>query len=154
MPVASYEEYGKRLEAWLKSSNKSQMDSLIPLDELVKKSVEDTSSAQAEEIERIKQRATVNKNSIEHELVDLKSELAKLEKQLEGSTANRLERLKLERKLGEAKQKLMAKEESIYFDAMRIDIACEENIKKFLEDEKITAKMQRHFEIEITGKGV
>ena len=127
------------------------MDNLIPLNELVKKSVEDTSSVQAEEIERIKQRATVNKNSIEHELVDLKSELAKLEKELEGSTANRLERLKLERKLGEAKQKLMAKEESIYFDAMRIDIACEENVKKFLEDEKITARMQRHFEIEVKG---
>lgn len=152
MPVVSYEEYGKRLEAWLKSSKRSQMDSLIPLDEFIKKSVEDASSAQAEEIERIKQRATVNKNSIEHELVDLKSEFAKLEKQLEGSTANRLERLKLERKLGEAKQKLMAKEESIYFDAMRIDIACEENIKKFLEDEKITARMQRHFEIEVKGK--
>ena len=128
------------------------MDNLIPLEELIEKSVEDTSSAQSEEIERIKQRATVNKNLLDHELVDLKSELAKLEKQLEGSTANRLERLKLERKLGEAKQKLMAKEESIYFDAMRIDIACEENIKKFLEDEKITARMQRHFEIEVKGK--
>ncbi|MBS7298757.1 MAG: DEAD/DEAH box helicase [Eubacteriales bacterium] len=152
MPVVDYEESGKRLEAWLKSSNKSQMDNLIPLEELIKKSVEDTSSAQAEEIERIKQRATVNKNLLDHELVDLKSELAKLEKQLEGSTANRLERLKLERKLGEAKQKLMAKEESIYFDAMRFDIACEENIKKFLEDEKITARMQKHFEIEVKGK--
>ncbi len=152
LPVQSYSEADKRHPGWLKSRTASKMDSLIPLDELIQKSVEDNLSSQAEEIERIKQRAMVNKNSLEHELVDLRSELAKAEKELEGSTANRMERLKLERKLGEAKQKLMSKEESIYFDAMRIDLACEENIKKFLEDEKITARMQRHFEIEITGR--
>ena len=44
-----------------------------------------------------------------------------------------MQRLVLERKLGEAKNKLMAKEESIYFDAMRIDLACEEDIKDFFK---------------------
>ena len=47
--------------------------------------------------------------------------------------------------------KAMQKEESIYFDAMRIDLTCEEDIKKFLEREQINARLMRHFEIEIEG---
>ena len=60
-----------------------------------------------------------------------------------------MQRLVLERKLGEAKNKLMAKEESIYFDAMRIDLACDEDIQNFLKREQLSAKLQRHFEIAV-----
>ena len=128
------------------------MDRLIPLDELIQKSVEDNSTAQAEEIERIKQRASVNKNSLEHTLGDLRSEVAEIEKKLAAQSSDRMTKLMLERKLGEAKNNLMSKEESIYFDAMRIDLACEESVKEFLEKEKITGRMQKHFELQVTGR--
>ena len=34
---------------------------------------------------------------------------------------------------------------------MKIELACEEDIKKFLESEKISAKLLKHFEIEVVG---
>ena len=113
--------------------------------------MEENSSAQAEEIERIKQRATVSKNALEHSLSDIKSEINETEKQIAELTSDRMKRLMLERKLGELKTSLLRKEESIYFDAMRIDLSCEESIKKFIDDERINARLQRHFEIEIIG---
>ena len=150
-PVVDFEEIGRSHAAWLKTPKASIMDRMIPLDELIQKSVEDNSSAQAEEIERIKQRASVNKNALEHTLGDLKSAVAEIEKKLAAQSSDRMTKLMLERKLGEAKNNLMSKEESIYFDAMRIDLACEESIKEFLEKEKITGRLQKHFEIEVRG---
>ena len=150
-PVVDFEEIGRSHAAWLKTPKASIMDRLIPLDELIQKSVEDNSSAQAEEVERIKQRASVNKNSLEHTLGDLKSAVAEIEKKLAAQSSDRMTKLMLERKLGEAKNNLMSKEESIYFDAMRIDLACEESIKEFLEKEKINGRLQKHFEIEVRG---
>ena len=151
-PVVDFEEIGRCRAVWLKTPKASIMDRLIPLDELIQKSVEDNLSAQAEEIERIKQRASVNKNSLEHTLGDLKSAVAEIEKKLAAQSSDRMTKLMLERKLGEAKNNLMSKEESIYFDAMRIDLACEESIKEFLEKEKITGRLQKHFELQVTGR--
>ena len=151
-PVVDYEEIGRMHASWLKTPKASIMDRLIPVDELIQKSVDDNSTAQAEEIERIKQRASVNKNSLEHSLGDLRSAVAEIEKKLAAQSSDRMTKLMLERKLGEAKNNLMAKEESIYFDAMRIDLACEESIKEFLEKERITARLQKHFELQVTGR--
>lgn len=37
----------------------------------------------------------------------------------------------------------------IYFDAMRIDLTCEESIKELLKQEQLSARLQKHFEIEV-----
>lgn len=149
MPVEHFSCAEKSTPAWLRSHKPGKMDTLIPLDELIEQTVKDTSSAQADEIERIKRKATVNKTALEHDLADIKAEIAELKRKAENTTADRMQRLILERKSGEATNKLHSKEESIYFDAMRIDLACEEDIKKFLESEKINARMLKHFEIEV-----
>lgn len=151
MPVESWSAGDKGKAAWLRNHKSGIMDRLIPLDELIEQSIKDTSSAQTEEIDRIKRKATVDKAGLEHILGDIKTEIAELMKKKESSTADRMQRLVLERKLGEATNQLRSKEESIYFDAMRIDLACEEDIKKFLENEKINARMLRHFELEVEG---
>ena len=83
---------------------------------------------------------------------DLRSEVAEIEKKLAAQSSDRMTKLMLERKLGEAKNNLMSKEESIYFDAMRIDLACEESVKEFLEKEKINGRLQKHFELQVTGR--
>lgn len=149
MPVIDWTEDGRRTANWLKSHSPGQMDSLVPLDEFVEQSVKENSSAQAEEMDRLRRKASVDKAKLEHDLVDIRSEISELEKQSANTTSDRMQRLVLERKLGEAKNKLMAKEESIYFDAMRIDLACDEDIQNFLKREQLSAKLQRHFEIEV-----
>ncbi len=150
-PVISYEEGENKQAAFLKTGRPSPLDRIVPLDKLIEKSMEENSSVQAEEIERIKQRATVSKNALEHSLSDIKSDINETEKRISELTSDRMKRLMLERKLGELKTNLLRKEESIYFDAMRIDLSCEESIKKFIDDERINARLQRHFEIEIIG---
>ena len=149
MPVTDWSEEGRRTAYWLKSHSSSQMDRLVPLDEFVEQSVKENSSAQAEEMDRLRRKASVDKAKLEHDLVDIRSEITELEKLSSNTTSDRMQRLVFERKLGEAKNKLMAKEESIYFDAMKIDLACEEDIKDFLKREQLSAKLQRHFEIEV-----
>ena len=150
-PVVDYEESGRKHACWLKSHSPGKMDRLVPLDEFIEQSIQDSNSAQAEEIDRMKLKATTDKNALEHTLQDLRTAITDVEKQLEAESSDRMARLTLSRKLGEAKNNLMQKEESIYFDAMRIDLACEEDIKKFLEREQINARLMRHFEIEIIG---
>lgn len=151
-PVVNYEESGRKHACWLKSHSPGKMDRLVPLDEFIEQSIQDSNSAQAEEIDRMKLKATTDKNALEHTLQDLRTAITDVEKQLEAESSDRMARLTLSRKLGEAKNNLMQKEESIYFDAMRIDLACEEDIKKFLEREQINARLMRHFELEITGR--
>ena len=150
-PIVDYEESGIKHACWLKSHSPGKMDRLVPLDEFIEQSIQDSNSAQAEEIDRMKLKATTDKNALEHTLQDLRTAITDVEKQLEAESSDRMARLTLSRKLGEAKNNLMQKEESIYFDAMRIDLACEEDIKKFLEREQINARLMRHFEIEIIG---
>ena len=149
LPVMEYEEIGRKHACWLKNHTPGKMDSLVPLNEFVEQSIKDNLSAQADEIEHIKRKATVDKNALAHDLVDIKAEINDLQKQLDNQASDRMARLVLDRKLGEAKNNLLRKEESIYFDAMRIDLACEESIKEFLEKEQINARLMRHFEIEV-----
>lgn len=151
MPVENFEEDGRRQSSWLKSKTSGKLDRLISVDELIENTVKDYSTAQADEIDRIKQKATVDKSKIEREVNTIKSEIQDIQKQIENATSDRMQRLVLERKLGEAQNRLHSKEEAIYFDAMRIDLACEESIKEFLKNEQITAKVQRHFETTVKG---
>jgi hypothetical protein len=43
----------------------------------------------------------------------------------------------------------MKRQESQFFDAMRLDVELEEKIKSFAEKEKLTAKVQREFVVVI-----
>ncbi len=41
--------------------------------------------------------------------------------------------------------------ESQFFDAMRLDVEMEEQVKKFAEQEKLTAKVVREFVVKVGG---
>ena len=99
----------------------------------------------------MKRETITDKNALEHTLQDLRTEITDVEKQFEAASSDRMARLILSRKPREAKNNLMKKEESIYFDSMRIDLACEESIKQFLEKEQINARIIWHFEVEVEG---
>lgn len=44
----------------------------------------------------------------------------------------------------------MKRQESQFFDAMRLDIELEEKIKSFAEKEKLTAMVQREFAVKVS----
>ena len=82
---------------------------------------------------------------------DLKKAVQRLESQVEAATGSRLERLRLEKQLGETKKRLLKQEENIFFDGMKIDQASEGEIEAFLAKEQMTAKWTRHFVVEVEG---
>ena len=45
----------------------------------------------------------------------------------------------------------MKKQENQFFDAMRLDLELEEQIKEFTEKEKLTAKVTREFVVKVEG---
>ena len=68
-----------------------------------------------------------------------------VENELTATTGDRLKRLALEKQANKLRQELMKREESQFFDAMRLDLELEEQIKEFAEKEKLTAKVIRDF---------
>ena len=66
LPVSEYSETGERSASWLKSSTSyCELDSIVSTYELIQKSIADNSSAQAEEIDRIKRIAAGSKSALE-----------------------------------------------------------------------------------------
>ena len=82
---------------------------------------------------------------------DLKKAVQRLETQVEAATGSMLERLRLEKQLGETKKQLLKQEENIFFDGMKIDQAAEGEIEAFLAKERMTAKWTRHFVVDIVS---
>lgn len=61
------------------------------------------------------------------------------------------ELLALEKQATQLRRELMRGRESQFFDAMRLDVELEEQIKQFAEQEKLTAKVTRDFIIQVEG---
>ena len=69
-------------------------------------------------------------------------------------TTDRLRILAMNRQINQLRQALMKKQESQFFDAMRLDMELEEQIKKFTEAERLTATVAREFIARIERKHV
>ena len=71
--------------------------------------------------------------------------------ELEAVTSDRLKRLATQKKINQLRQEYMKRQESLFFDAMRLDMELEEKMKSFAEKAKLTAKVQREFLVKVEG---
>ena len=83
------------------------------------------------------------------ELNALDSQVQQAQAELEAVTGDRLKRRATQKKINQLRQEYMKRQESQFFDAMRLDMELEEKIKTFAEKEKLTAKVQREFVVTI-----
>ena len=90
---------------------------------------------------------------LEHEISDLETQVQKAELELETVSGDRLKKLALEKQANKLRQELMKRQENQFFDAMRLDMELEEQIKAFTEKEKLTAKVTREFVVEVRSDG-
>lgn len=148
-PVYSFEEQGDRKPHWLKSGKFDKMDGLVNLDEYVKKEEEKLTPLQHEEIDRMKLAAANKKNNLLHSLDYIELDMKQAEKEKESVRSDRLKLLMIERKISVLKNELSKKKEGLFFDEMQIDVDLEKQINEFLGREKITAKAERQFVIDI-----
>lgn len=58
----------------------------------------------------------------------------------------------IERKISVLKNELLKKKGGLFFDEMQIDVDLKKEINEFLGREKITAKAERQFIIDIKGE--
>ncbi len=150
LPVESCIEGERTSPHWLKGSRPPHpLDRLVPSDKLIEEQLEQLSPAQAEEIERMKQRASADKAALSRELNILDSQVQQAQAELEAVTGDRLKRLAMQKKINQLRQEYMKRQENQFFDAMRLDMELEEKIKSFAEKEKLTAKVQREFVLSV-----
>lgn len=152
LPVKGCTEDGPRSPHWLKRGGPPrELDKLIPVGALLEREAEKLSPSQAEELERMKLRVNGQKAALIRRLDGLEVEVKDLEAERDAVTGDRLKRLALEKKATQLRRELMKGRESQFFDAMRLDVELEEQVKQFAEQEKLTAKTTREFVIEVRG---
>ena len=150
LPVRGFTEDGPRSPHWLKRGGAPHpLDKLVPVEPLIVRESASLSPAQAEEMERMKLRANGQKAALARGLDGLEVQVKALEAQREAVTGDRLKRLALEKEATRLRRELMKGRESQFFDAMRLDLELEEQIKRFAEQEKLTAKVTREFVVEV-----
>lgn len=152
LPVESWTEEGRRTAYWLRNST-SHNGRLLPVDAVV--SIEELKErvrndiVLAEEIERIKLRSTRKKSALEHGLADLRRDVKEAEQALVGTT-DRLGRLQADKRLKLLQRDLRQREDGLYMERMRIDVAAEEEVNA-LSKEQYEARTTRHFVVKIKG---
>ena len=93
----------------------------------------------------MKLRCNSQKAALARKLDGLEAQVKALEAEREAVTGDRLKRLSLEKHATTLRHELMKGQESQFFDAMRLDMELEEQIKVFAEQGKLTAKVTREF---------
>ena len=152
LPVRDCTEDGLRSAHWLKRGGAPhELDKLVPVGSMLERESANLSPAQAEELERMKLRVSGQKAALARKLDGLEVQVKTLEAERDAVTGDRLKRLALEKKATQLRRELMKGRESQFFDAMRLDVELEEQVKKFAEQEKLTAKVTREFVVQISA---
>ena len=150
LPVQDSTQEGHSAPHWLKHGSRPHvLDELVPTKKLLAAEMEKLSPAQADEMERMKQQVSADKAVLSRELNALDSQVQQAQAELEAVTGDRLKRLSAQKRVTQLRQEYMKRQESQFFDAMRLDVELEEKIKSFAEKEKLTAKVQREFVVVI-----
>lgn len=127
-----------------------QIDNYVPVNEYIKKYIEDYESANSEEIEQIKLQITKKKEHLELELNDIKAHVDELKYEVEHAN-ERVKKMRAERQLKLAQKELMEKEENLFLHAAKLDFELEKQIQEITNNSQITAKVKRHYLIEVYG---
>lgn len=152
LSVKSYGEEGHKSPHWLKNHSKPhELDRHVPTDDLIARQSEKRSPAQAEEIDQMKLKSKAKKTALTRDLDALDRQIKALETERETITNDRLKLLALDKKINFLRQEYMKKQESQFFDTMRLELELEEQIKKFIEKERLTAKVTREFVLKVEG---
>ena len=150
MPIESYTQGERKAPHWLKNGGRPhELDSLLPIEALLAEQRDKLSPAQTEEVEKMKLRTVTRKNDLTRKLSELETQVKAADAERESITGDRLRLLALEKKANLLRQEYMKKQESQFFDAMRLDMELEQQIQEFMNQEKLTAKVKREFILEV-----
>ncbi len=155
LPVLEYEEQGKKTAAWLRNSTgglkRDELDSLIPSELFIARQLENRTSAQNEEISRMREANNRKKADLERHLnavrADLKAAQSKPDKDL-----SRHDSLRAQRETAQLLKRVKDIEKSLHYDKMRLEQELKAEVESFLGKSKLTVQLHRQFIIRVSGK--
>lgn len=155
LPVLEYEEQGHKSAAWLRSStsqrDSSGLDQLIPTEAFLQKQLENRTSAQNEEITRMREAMGRKKADLERHLNDMRAELKAAQGAAE-KDMSRYDALKAQREAALLQKKLKDTEKSLHYDKMKLEQELKTQVEAFLGKSKLTAQITRQFVLKVRGK--
>ena len=161
LPVISFPEervaenirknYNSRIFTSVPELKPHQIDTLLPTGEYVGRRLQERDSIQAEEISQIKRRTAIAKTGLEREADGLRRDIKAAETAL-SETTDRISRIQADKRLKVLHSELRKKEDCLFMDRMRLDLQLEQDIKAFIAGQQLTARVQRHYLIEVRGK--
>jgi len=150
LPVVNFtahgEAIGQRNAHLLPEPASHPLDALIDSDVYIKRYAEESDPAVAEEVQRLRLMTEDQKAALERNLSELRRGLAG-----PSSAANVSEKILAEKRRAVLEQEFKQKEQSLFMDKMRLDVALEEKIKEITEQAKLKATATRLFLIMVTG---
>lgn len=148
LPVADYEEKGRKTAYWFISPDKNRDSELDPEveNELKHLYLKEKDQTFEEDIDIIKIRASRRKAELEKKLEGLREEIKSIRDTVNKVT-DRLSELKVKRKLNSLEKELKQKEEGLFFEQMKIDVELENQINSMQGLDGITIKTGRLFKV-------
>lgn len=149
-PVLQFSHSEHTAPHWLKSGSVAHaLDRLVPVEDLIAAQMQKLSPIHQEELERLKLQVAGKKAAISKEIDKLEAQIKSLEAVRNGITNDRLRILAMEKQINQLRREYMSKQENQFFDAMRLDLELEEQIKALADRDKLTAKVVREFVIKM-----
>ena len=153
LPVAQFSTRGEPVgnqNRHLRAESPNDLDGLIRPDEYLEKVLTQSSSAEKEEIERLKARNTDAKIRLERGLDALRFEVNTMQSELE-KDVSRMEKLKIQKTINAKIKELKQREQNLFFDTIRLDTELESAIQNFIDTTKLTVEVTRQFVINVSG---
>ena len=126
-PIKSVENKDRERSYWLANSSFSDRLPVFLEDELKNNYIKQQEGAFNTDIDIIKMRSSRQKAVLEQTLETLRQETSKIKESI-GSAKDRLEELKIQKQINEMEKQLRKKEEGLFLDQARIDVAAEDEI--------------------------
>lgn len=149
LPVLAAEQVGRPVPHWLKNSCYDELDDLLNVQALLEEQKNFLLPARQEEIERYRLDVKAKKAALSREIDDLSEQIRALEAQRDAMTSDRLGKLAMNKRINQLRQSFMKKQENQFLDAMRLDLELEQRIQAFMEEEKLTATVDREFKVRV-----
>lgn len=134
LPVVKIEEKGKfshpELKLFEDFTEVGNLDDRVIAEDILSNYLKSKEGSIAYEVERIKLQAGRKKAKLELDLNDLRTEVKELNKQLSNNMTDRLEELKVTKRLKVIEKELKQKEENLFFAQAQVDVETEKEIEE------------------------
>lgn len=135
-----------RLGALLEDFGCGTLEDKISKDDIIKEYIKSKEGSFAFEVEKIKLIAGRKKTKLETNLNDIKTEIKELKNK---TTPNKLEELKIVKKIKVLEKELLLREEKLFYDKAQIDVETEKEIADLTDEYNFNVLMSPHFKVQI-----